>query len=435
MSTTFPAVCPKGETPRAKHGRGFELRRFLDFRRLGLCACCCATLATSARAQTSPAPDPPRSPAPAAPASSLPAPFIPEVLPIGSDVEEAPSGWRSVLGTINKDIEGPSLRAGSVVSGGGFALGGHWRETLSDRARLDSEYLVSIKGYQSALVDLSSHPIANGRVTFGFGVKYESLPMEDFFGLGPQSEVGTHASYERQATDVRAWARIRIRPWFELRPTFGHVDTRVFAGEQSGIPSIEALDWRLPVAGVGRQSRFMHGGVTATIDRRDDVKRTRKGLFIRASAERYDAITTADDGFLRADFDIRGYLPVRGFSNRDTLAVRGVALLTDGTRHESAPFYFLPRLGGGGMLRGYETSRFVDTQALFASVEYRWQASRRLQIVSFVDAGQVAPAMRAFELSNVKTSVGVGVRYRGFRLEYARGSEGGRFHVGVGTGF
>ena len=43
--------------------------------------------------------------------------------------------------------------------------------------------------------------------------------------------------------------------------------------------------------------------------------------------------------------------------------------------------------------------------------------------------------MRAFELSNVQTSVGVGVRYRGFRLEYARGSEGGRFHVGVGTGF
>ena len=43
--------------------------------------------------------------------------------------------------------------------------------------------------------------------------------------------------------------------------------------------------------------------------------------------------------------------------------------------------------------------------------------------------------MRAFELSHVKTSVGVGVRYRGFRLEYARGSEGGRLHVGVGTGF
>jgi outer membrane protein assembly factor BamA len=259
--------------------------------------------------------------------------------------------------------------------------------------------------------------------------------MEDFFGLGPNSMVGEHASYERQATDVRGWARIRVRPWFELRPTFGHVDTRVFSGEQSGIPSIETLSWRLPVEGVGRQSRFLHGGLTATIDRRDDLKRTRRGFFIRASAERYDALTAQDDGFLRADFDVRGYVPVRLLGKQDSIAVRGVALLTDGTRHESAPFYFLPRLGGGGLLRGYETSRFIDTQALFASVEYRWQARRRLQIVSFVDMGQVAPAMRAFTLSNVQTSVGVGVRYRGFRLEYARGSEGGRFHVGVGTGF
>jgi hypothetical protein len=412
-----------GKLPPAKRRRG------LDLRHLGLCACCCATLAATARAQ-----QPEAAPQAQTPAQAPPT-FVPEVLPIGSDVEESTSGWKSILATINKDMEGPSLRAGSVVAGGGFALGGHWRETLSTRARLDSEYLVSIKGYQSGLVDLSSQPLMDGKLTVGFGVKYESLPMEDFFGLGPQSMIGEHTSYERQATDVRGWARIRVRPWLELRPTFGHVDTRVFAGEQSGIPSIEALSWRQPVEGVGRQSRFLHGGIAATIDRRDDAKRTRRGFFVRASAERYDAITARDDGFLRADFDVRGYIPVRLLSRQDTIAVRGVALLTDGTRHESAPFYFLPRLGGGGLLRGYETSRFVDTQALFASAEYRWQAHRRLQIVSFVDMGQVAPAMRAFQLSNVQTSVGVGVRYRGFRLEYARGSEGGRFHVGVGTGF
>jgi outer membrane translocation and assembly module TamA len=158
-------------------------------------------------------------------------------------------------------------------------------------------------------------------------------------------------------------------------------------------------------------------------------------VLIRASAERYEAVTVEDDGFLRADFDVRGYVPIRLLSRQDVFAVRGVALLTDGTRHENAPFYFLPRLGGGGLLRGYETSRFVDTQALFASAEYRWQARHRLQVVSFVDVGQVAPSMRAFQLSNLKTSVGVGLRYRGFRVDYATGAEGGRVHVGVGASF
>jgi hypothetical protein len=413
-------VRPMGSSPRAT---GRRRRRF----RLGLCACCCATLATAARAQ--------QAPAPSAPPTSAPSTVLPEVLPIGSDVEASPSGWKAILGSVNGEADGPTLRAGSVVSGGGFALGGHWREPVGERARLDTEYMVSIKGYQSALVDLSSRPLANGRLTFGFGVKYESLPMEDFFGLGPQSAVDSHASYERQATDTRAWARIRVRPWLELRPTIGHIDTRVFAGEQSGIPSIEALTWRPSVTGVGRRSRFMHAGLTATLDRRDDPKRTRKGVFIRTTVSRYEAVTPEDDGFLRAEVDVRGYIPIRALSDRDVLAVRGVALLTDGTQHEAAPFYFLPRLGGGGLMRGYETSRFVDTQALFASAEYRWQAHRRLQVVTFVDVGGVAPAMRAFTVSNLQTSAGIGLRYRGFRVDYARGAEGGRFHVGVGMGF
>ena len=195
------------------------------------------------------------------------------------------------------------------------------------------------------------------------------------------------------------------------------------------------MTWATPVEGVGRQSRFLHGGVTMTLDRRDSPKYTRSGGFLRASIERYDGLLARDHGFVKTEVDARGYVPIHVLSSRDVLAVRGVALLTDGTRHESAPFYFLPRLGGGGLLRGYETSRFIDTQALFASVEYRWQAARRLQVVTFVDSGQVAPAMRAFSLSNLQTSVGAGIRYRGFRVDYAHGAEGGRLHIGVGACF
>jgi hypothetical protein len=400
---------------------------------------CSATLAATARAQQAP-PQPqtqsPTQPEPqAAPPAAGQSGFIPEVLPIGSDVEASTSGWRSVLASVNKDLEGPALRAGSVVAGGGLALGGHWRETLPAGARLDTEYMLSIKGYQSALVDLSSRPLANGRFTVGFGVKYDSLPQEDFYGLGPESDPGTHATYERQGVDTRGWARLRVRPWFELRPSVGHLDTRLLAGGTSGVPSIESVTYGQPVAGVGRQSRFVHAGLAATIDRRDDPKRTRAGYLIKASAERFQPMTPQDDSFLKTDIDVRGYVPIRLLSRQDVFAVRGVALLTDGTEHQGAPFYFLPRLGGGGLLRGYDTSRFIDNQALFASAEYRWQAMHRLQVVSFVDIGQVAPSMRAFQLSNLRTSVGVGVRYRGFRIDYANGDEGGRLHVGVGASF
>jgi len=266
-------------------------------------------------------------------------------------------------------------------------------------------------------------------------VKYDSLPEEDFYGLGPESDASRHVSYERQGLDARGWARIRVRPWFELRPSIGHLDTRLLNGGDSSLPSIESVAWDQRVAGVARQSRFVHAGLAATIDRRDDPKRTRAGLLIKASAEHYQPMTPEDDSFLKTELDVRGYVPIRLLSSKDVFAVRGVALLTDGPGHERAPFYFLPRLGGGGLMRGYETSRFIDTQALLASAEYRWQAMHRLQIVSFVDIGQVAPSVDAFRLDDLRTSVGVGIRYRGFRLDYAHGDEGGRLHVGVGASF
>ena len=401
--------------------------------RLSLCgACCCATLAgaalpAKARAQQAPAP---------AEKPASPSTFEPEVVPVGSDLEAPGPWWKATLASVNSDREGPSVRAGSVISGGGFALGGHWRETLpSGNVKLDTEYLVSIKGYQSALVDISSRPLWDGRVTLGFGAEYKILPMEDFFGVGPDSDVDSHVSYERQGLDTRGWATIRLKPWLELNPTIGHLDTRLLAGEQDGIPSIETVRFRTPVTGVGRQSRFVHAGLGMTIDRRDDPKRTRRGSFVRAELERFMPMTDTDHSFLKMELDVRGYVPVRGLSRNDTLALRGVALLTDGTGHDSAPFYFLPRLGGGGLLRGYETSRFVDNQALLVSAEYRWNVRRRLQVVTFVDTGTVAPALRAFRMNDLQTSVGAGVRYRGFRVEYAHGAEGGRLHLGVGMGF
>lgn len=401
-------------------------------RRSLFACCCCATLAGGAmpgkaRAQQAPAP---------AEKPASPSTFEPEVVPVGSDLEAPGPWWKRVLGTVNSDKEGPSVRAGSVISGGGFALGGHWRETLpSDNLKLDTEYLVSIKGYQSALVDLSSRPLWNGRVTLGVGAEYKSLPMEDFFGMGPESDVDRHVSYERQGFDTRGWARIRVNPWLALSPKIGLLDTRLSAGQEPGIPSIETVRFEGPVTGVGRQSRFVHTGMEMTIDRRNDPKRTRSGTFVLASIERFNPVSDGDHSFTKMELDVRGYVPIRGFSRNDTLAVRGVALLTDGTGHDAAPFCFLPRLGGGGLLRGYETSRFVDNQALLASAEYRWNVRRRLQIVTFVDAGTVAPALRAFQMNDLQASVGAGVRYRGFRVEYAHGAEGGRLHLGVGMGF
>ena len=52
-----------------------------------------------------------------------------------------------------------------------------------------------------------------------------------------------------------------------LRKAFGYQDDAMNLPVEHGVPSIETLSWRQPVAGIGRQSRFVHGGLTATIDK------------------------------------------------------------------------------------------------------------------------------------------------------------------------
>lgn len=343
--------------------------------------------------------------------------------------------WGGVLASINSNEVGITPRVGSVASGGGLAIGAHVRQPLgTGQLFLDTEYLASVKGYQSGLVELSSKPLAGGRVTIGGGFKYDSLPQEDFFGYGPDSQLDRHTSYQRQGLDTRAWVAFTPRPWLEVRTTVGHLNTRLFEGEQGGVPSIDTVSWHSGIEGIGRQSNYLHADIDATVDLRDDDFMPRAGTYARVGVSRFSGLGVQDCNFVRTHVDVRHYVPVAGFSGADSIAIRGALSMT-ASGNARPSFYFLPRLGGGSTLRGYETSRFVDAQAMLVSAEYRWQVRRKLQIVGFVDAGQVAPAMSAFAMSRFDAAGGAGIRYRGFRVDYAVGREGSRFHVGFGPTF
>lgn len=400
-------------------------------------AACCLGLSGAATAQTSkPAPT---TQAPKAPPSSplvSDATVRPDDPAATSPVEVKDGFWTSFLASINSREEGWSPSVGSVVSGGGVAFGAHNRQKLADgNLFMDTEMMVSVKGYHSATLDFTSRPLANGLVSIGGGMRYEGLPQEDFFGYGPESSSADHASYQRQGLDTQAWASFSPKTWLSFRSSFGYVNTKVTAGQQSGVPSIEQTFSASRVEGMSRESDFLHAGLRATIDRRDSARRTRKGAYYAVGVERFVGLGSRDNDFIRFDADMRGYVPVRGLSREDSIAVRGQMAVTDAARNGQIPFYFLPRLGGGGTLRGYETSRFIDQQALVFSAEYRWQVRRKLQIVGFVDAGQVAPSRNDFSLSKLQSSYGAGVRFKGFRVDYAYGQEGSRVHIGFGPTF
>jgi outer membrane translocation and assembly module TamA len=102
---------------------------------------------------------------------------------------------------------------------------------------------------------------------------------------------------------------------------------------------------------------------------------------------------------------------------------------TPAASDHAVPFYLLPSLGGKNTLRGFPDYRFHDRAMDVFNVESRWAVMPHVDLAAFVDAGHVAPRLSDLWGSDLKASVGAGVRVHNVRstlgrLDIARSSEG-----------
>ena len=95
------------------------------------------------------------------------------------------------------------------------------------------------------------------------------------------------------------------------------------------------------------------------------------------------------------------------------------------------------RLGGQGTLRGYRDDQFRGDRMFMGSIEYRFPLMKKIQGAIFTDWG--AAWNSGIYPKNLKGSIGLGVAPNTpmgpLRLDYGRGSQGGRFHFSVGGMF
>lgn len=77
---------------------------------------------------------------------------------------------------------------------------------------------------------------------------------------------------------------------------------------------------------------------------------------------------------------------------------------------DEVPFVYLPSLGGGDMLRGYQTDRFRDRAMTMASAEYTWPMSREVFPYVFADAGRVHESLADPSFDDVRVGFGAGLQ-------------------------
>src|SRR5205085_1124898 len=138
----------------------------------------------------------------------------------------------------------------------------------------------------------------------------------------------------------------------------GKIDTSTPIGESfSSIPDQPLAPW---IPGFLSNTKILSYGGFLEYDTRDNTAGLTRGMNIYGRVASDDGLNNhgafADYGWVEGEFDIRGYVPLRG--PRTSLALRSRGEFKKPKGGSQIPFYDLSWLGGREYLRGYELYRF-----------------------------------------------------------------------------
>jgi len=218
---------------------------------------------------------------------------------------------------------------------------------------------------------------------------------------------------------------------------------------------VPASEW---TPGLLTNARIISYGAFGVYDLRNNSRGLTRGAYfygrIGSAQGLKDKTAFSDYGWLEAELDARGYIPLG--SDKTALAVRGYADLKGPRGASQIPFYDLSFLGGRMYGRGFKNFRFRGNNMVLGSAELRQtilaqSENRGLDVFGFGDAGQVwgdnrsqtdptILANRGFDSKNWRAAVGGGFQYRyssslAGRIEIGHGNERNLIYLSITRGF
>ena len=295
---------------------------------------------------------------------------------------------------------------------------------------------------------------------------YLRRTKDNFFGIGPliPNTSQTNFDLEQRSYNTSLYhdfaRRIQIGGYFSVSNSAtyrGKKDTDIpidflFSGDPNTVPPAQ---W---APGLLTNAKILSYGGFAQYDLRDNSRGLTKGAYfygrVGSAQGLKDKTASSDYGWLEAELDARGYIPLG--SDKTSLALRGYANLKNPRGDSQIPFYDLSFFGGRMYGRGFKNFRFRGNNVALGSAELRqtvWTQSeqRGLDVFAFGDAGQVwgdnrsqtdpvILAHRDFDSMNWRASVGGGVQYRyssklAGRIEIGHSHERNLIYASITRGF
>jgi outer membrane protein assembly factor BamA len=258
-------------------------------------------------------------------------------------------------------------------------------------------------------------------------LRYRDFP-DRFYGLGNTSAISQKELYSYQLFVLKSLQLKKIKPGlflgfdYELRHEYnfklaanGQLASGALTGSNGGFGS--AL------------------GLVSILDTRDNIINPYSGRYAEFSTYFFSPLLKSSFSFQTINVTYQQYWRLKP---KHILAWQTKARLSFG----EVPFLDLSTLGNDDILRGYPKNRFRDQHFFATQLEYRFPLFWRFGAVAFAGAGDVFGPSSSLSASNLKYSIGTGLRFvvdpaerLNIRLDYGYGREGGYFYFVVGESF
>lgn len=320
-------------------------------------------------------------------------------------------------------VVGPYPWFGSIADGAGFGAGAGYRQPLAHYATVQGVAGVAVRGSRLFEATLGLLPgLAGGRVSTTVTARRVDASGLAFHGTGPDSRLEDRTRYEARPRTLGVQAV--ARPFDGLTVGAGYDRLAIDTRPDGSAPANAVLG---NAAAFGADLLYDVVRLDAGLDWRPAAGYSTRGGFVRLGWDRYGERRGQPYGFTVREIEAAQLVPLVG--GHYVLAFRALGTFSRGHGTDAVPFVLAPYLGSGSTLRGFRNRRFVDDTRVLLTGEYRWMASRYLDMAVFTDIGQVAPEHRQLRLSGFERTVGIGARLHGpsfnvLRVEAARGREG-----------
>lgn len=245
-------------------------------------------------------------------------------------------------------------------------------------------------------IELTTNAFSDDAALWHQGSFYYQKFPNSFFGIGNATP---DSSEEKYSAEI-----IRINPILLTK-----LSDRLYGGVQ-----VHYETWSLGTTETGKllasgtipgsRSTTVTGvGFVVNYDERDNLFAPLAGRYYQAGFLASPTALGSTFGFTRTKIDLREYFPL---GRNHVLSAQWVLQTVTGT----APFRFLPQIGGQNVMRGYFEGRYRDNHMAAVQTEYRSPFYRRFGFALFAAAGDVASRLSGFRSGSVKFAYGAGIR-------------------------